>query len=90
MTLSNTLSLYRSILFCGKRFPSIKRDKIVLEIRHEFRKNKNLTDEREIAKCIAVATKGLSQLSMYTSLPKYSSNWSINLEENPMPRGVKE
>jgi len=56
----------------------------------EFRKNKSLTDAKEIENCLEIAQKGLSQLSMYTSLPKYSSNWNIKLEDDPMPRGARK
>ena len=81
----NTLQLYRNILRHAKRFPSIKRNKIVAEIKLSFRTNRAETDPDKIKEQLSVATKGLQQLQMYTSLPKASSSWTINLEKEPMP-----
>ena len=81
----NTLQLYRNILRHAKRFPSIKRNKIVEEIKLSFRANSSETNPDKIKEQLSVATKGLQQLQMYTSLPKTSSSWTINLEKEPMP-----
>ena len=81
----NTLQLYRNILRHAKRFPSIKRNKIVEEIKLSFRANRSETNPDKIKEQLSVATKGLQQLQMYTSLPKTSSSWTINLEKEPMP-----
>lgn len=88
----DTLQLYRHILRHAKRFPSIKRNKIVEEIRLSFRTNRNESDPDKVKEQLSVAAKGLQQLQMYTSLPKNSSAWTINLEKEPMPvgRGRKE
>lgn len=40
MERGKVLMLYRQIMKAAKTFPSIKRDKIVEEIRHEFRAHK--------------------------------------------------
>lgn len=80
-----TLRLYKDILFCAKRFPSIKRAKIVAEIRADFRAAKNVTDEKELKKLQATAIDGLGKLSMYTNLPKRSSNWDVYMDRQPMP-----
>jgi LYR motif-containing protein 4 len=86
----STIRLYRSILRLAARFPSIKRPKIIREIRLTFRQNKHLTDENEIRKCFAVAKKGVEQLSMYSNLNRNSVNWTVQLEKNPMPKSEKE
>jgi LYR motif-containing protein 4 len=80
------LSLYKNILRGAQRFPSIKRDGLVQEIRLNFRQNRALEDEKEIQKCLSIAIKGLSQLSMYTSLKPSASQWSVTLDQQPMPR----
>ena len=79
------LRLYKDILYCARRFPSIKRDKLVAGIRAEFRDNRNLTNPVDIQKKLAIAVDGLEKLSMYTNLPKGSSSWNIHLEKEPMP-----
>lgn len=90
MNRSAKLRLYKDILRAAKTFPSIKRDKIAREIRATFRDNAKLENTEEIEKALAVATKGLSQLNMYSNLRlNKSPNWSITLEQNPMPRREK-
>lgn len=89
MPLSPELSLYRQILFAARRFPSIKRHKIVEEIRQGFRENKSLHGE-ELKVKLDVAIKGLGQLQQYTTgLPKASTSWSVSMETNPMPNMKK-
>lgn len=85
----HTLHIYRQILKLAARFPSIKRNKIVLEIRRSFRENKNLTDRKEIAKAMAVAEKGIEQLGAYSNLKRSNLDWSVDLEKNPMPKQEK-
>jgi hypothetical protein len=80
------LNLYKDILRNAKVFPSKNRTRIYNEIRTEFKKNRNLIDEVEIQKALSTAQKGLSQLSMYTKLPKRAGEWSVNMEQNPMPK----
>jgi hypothetical protein len=81
-----TLRLYKEILYCARRFPSIKRDKIVEEIRAGFRANRNVSDPDELRKLRAVAVDGLEKLSMYTSLQRGSIDWAVSLEKNPLPK----
>jgi hypothetical protein len=74
------LQLYRHIYRAAKRFPSIKRDKILNDIRLEFRENKNLSDAREIHEKVKVAIRSLDQLVAYTSRDTKSTEWSVNLK----------
>lgn len=83
---TSTLRLYKSILCSAKTFPSIKRNKIIAEIKLGFRENKDLTDPDKLRDCINLAIDGLSKLSMYSNLPKNSSSWKINLDKEPMPK----
>ena len=83
----STLLLYRHILKAAKSFPSIKKNKIIVEIKTGFRSNAALMESAEINKHMSVAIKGLSQLSMYSDLKQNSGDWSVDLEKNPMPRG---
>jgi hypothetical protein len=86
MNSRQTLRLYKDILFYAKRFPSIKRNKVVEEIRLGFRANKNLTDGEQLRIQLAVAQDGLQKLQMYTSLPGSGSKWVVNMEKQPMPQ----
>eukprot|EP01041_Mallomonas_annulata_P011226 gene11226-23474_t len=71
--MSGTLQLYRSILKHAKRFPSIKRIKLVEEIRTSFRQNRHEINPDVLKQQISVAEKGLSQLMSYTSLSPQSN-----------------
>lgn len=85
----NIINLYRDILRAAKVFPSSKREKIIIEIKREFRANKLEEDSAKLDVYINIAKKGLQQLSMYTNLPRNSSSWSVDLEQDPMPRQTK-
>ena len=88
---ASTILLYRQILRNAHAFPSIKRDKIVQEIRTSFRENKFETDGAKIEGQISLARKGLSQLMMYTDLRNKEYDWSVDMENEPMPqRGEKK
>lgn len=82
----STLRLYKEILYSAQRFPSIKRDNIVKEIKVSFRENRQMTDQKEIDKHLGMAYDGLSKLSMYSTLPKSSNTWAVNMDRQPMPR----
>jgi LYR motif-containing protein 4 len=87
MNQSAKIKLYKDILKAAKAFPSVKRNKIIEEIKVTFRANRNLDKEEDILKAISVATKGLSQLSMYSGLKGNRSGvWSVQLEQTPMPK----
>ena len=81
----STLHLYRDILRAAKSFPSIKRLRLLNEIRKGFRENRNLEGDK-LNDALSVAHKGLSQLSQYSRLPGTSGNWSVSLEQDPLPR----
>lgn len=89
MPLSPELSLYRQILSAARQFPSIKRHKIVEEIRAGFRENKALQGD-ELKVKLDVAIKGLGQLQQYTTLERGSTSWSVSLETTPMPQQQKK
>ena len=71
--------LYRHILKAARRFPSIKRDAIVEDIKTEFRENKGLSDPKEIKQKMEVAVRGLQELEVYTQLDKKAKEWTIHL-----------
>lgn len=76
----NTLLLYRQLLKTVKRFPSIKRDGILQDIRIEFRANKQLTDPDKLQHARKVAVEGLQMMEQYTSLDPKSKEWEIHLK----------
>ena len=87
----STLQLYRQIVRAAKAFPSIKRIKILNEIRSGFRDNKQLPAGPVLSEKLALATKGLQQLSQYSNLSKRGGgNWAVNMETEPMPRRPQE
>ena len=52
----------------------------------EFRANRNETDSTRLDKQIHLAKKGLAQLSMYSNLSNQQGNWSVDLDQEPMPQ----
>mmetsp|Transcript_24550 Transcript_24550/g.40927 ORF Transcript_24550/g.40927 Transcript_24550/m.40927 type:complete len:94 (-) Transcript_24550:228-509(-) len=80
------LRLYKDILYHARRFPSVKRMKVVEEIRQGFRANIKLTNEVEQKKCLEVALDGLNKLSMYNGLSKKDHSWSVSMDSLPMPK----
>jgi Complex 1 protein (LYR family) len=91
---SELLMLYRRLLRAAATFPSKKRTSIYQAIRDEWRDDAKLnpTDhEEKIQERITVAYKGLSQLRQYDVMTMTkgnisSPNWSVTLEQNPMPK----
>lgn len=87
------LTLYKRLLRACERYPSKNKSGIYEAIREEFRDNKDLTaeDDEVTQKKISVAIKGLSQLQMYDTQTlnngdSSNPNWSVQLEQNPMPK----
>lgn len=71
--------LYRHILKAARRFPSIKRNAIIEEIRTEFRDNKALKDRAEIEEKLKIAVRGLEELEQYSQLDPKSKDWDLYL-----------
>jgi hypothetical protein len=85
------LRLYKDLLRSAETFPSKNRTRIYREIRADWRLHAAQQDEAILTKQIAVAYKGLQQLRMYdessmTGGNLGSANWSVTLEQNPMPK----
>lgn len=86
MTRKSVVSLYRNIVRSAKVFPSRNRNRILAEIRHDFRKNKNLETGEKLSEALGIAVKGLSQLNMYSNLdPTKGADWAVTLDSSPMP-----
>ena len=85
------LMLYRRLLRSAATYPSKKRKSIYEAIRLEWRDDAKLTDETRIQQRIQVAYKGLTQLKQFDEVTMTggnigSPNWSVTLEQNPMPK----
>eukprot|EP00775_Hariotina_reticulata_P005131 gene5131-5371_t len=74
-----TLHLYRHILKAAKHFPSVKRHKLIQQIKEEFRENKNLTDPEKIGHCRAVAERGLSDLLAYVRMTAAADSGEMSI-----------
>ncbi|OQR88963.1 hypothetical protein THRCLA_22772 [Thraustotheca clavata] len=75
--------IYRRVLKLAQRFPSIKRDQLVLDIKAEFHENKTLTDPAKIQEKIGVAIKGIEQLGQYVNLDPRAHSWTVEMEKDP-------
>ncbi|KAL3150380.1 hypothetical protein ABBQ32_000219 [Trebouxia sp. C0010 RCD-2024] len=73
------LQLYRDILKAAKRFPSIKRNQILADIKTEFHANKVMQNSDEIAKARQVAASSLRQLHDYVGLGDSSADGQVEL-----------
>ena len=85
------LALYKRLLRSCATYPSKNRWGIYESIRDEFRDHRNLDpDDPQTREKINVAYKGLEQLRMYDEAvlgggKGENPNWSVTLEQNPMP-----
>ncbi|RLN50090.1 hypothetical protein BBJ28_00008251 [Nothophytophthora sp. Chile5] len=71
--------MYRRILKLAQRYPSVKRDSIVRDIKTEFHENKLLTDAQKIREQLAAARAGITELSQYANLHPGTSSWSVEV-----------
>jgi hypothetical protein len=90
-TRKELLSLYKKILRSASTYPSIKRDAIYQAIREEWRVHAHTTDPDILQRQISIAYKGLTQLRQFdvetmTGGNVHSNTWSVQLEQNPMPK----
>jgi hypothetical protein len=84
--------LYKDLLRSASTFPSKNRAGIYREIRREWRVHAIQPDPEVVRKQVAVAYKGLQQLRQYDESAMTggrgagSANWTVTLEQNPMPK----
>lgn len=81
------IALYRNIIRHARVYPSKSRDRVLKEIRVEFRKNAGETDPKKAGQQRQLAMKGLQQLMMYTTMDRSSMDMSVTLEQNPLGAG---
>lgn len=74
------LRLYRCTLKAAQKFPSIKREAIIRDIKEEFRKNMLLKDPNRIKEEIAVGVRSLEQLLEFAGLDQKNVEWAIQLK----------
>mmetsp|Transcript_35972 Transcript_35972/g.83975 ORF Transcript_35972/g.83975 Transcript_35972/m.83975 type:complete len:142 (-) Transcript_35972:73-498(-) len=90
--------LYRSLLRGMQSFPSVNREKLYVSIQEEFREpvlaTKRLDAEAEQSRRLELAEKSIEQLAMYntqtTGEKAESPDWSVTMQENPMPKREKK
>ncbi|CAB1117493.1 unnamed protein product [Ectocarpus sp. CCAP 1310/34] len=84
MSHAQMLSLYRQIIRNARVYPSKSRDRVLKEIRVEFRKNATESDPVKVDKQRQLAMKGLQQLMVYTKMDTSGLDMSVTLEQNPL------
>lgn len=82
---SEVARMYRRILKLAQRYPSIKRDAIVRDIRAEFHENKALTDAQQVREKLMAARAGIQELSQYASLHASALDWRVEVGRNALP-----
>lgn len=65
---STVLSLYRGIMRTAQRWPSVRKAKLIEEIRDEFRRNAGEADPKRLEKMVAEAHAGLASLRQQCGL----------------------
>jgi hypothetical protein len=73
-----TLQLYRRILSAARHFPSVKKNKIIAEIKSEFRRNKELTQPDQ------VRWQAVTNHTHSSNSPQ-SQEWKSMLSTTPPP-----
>lgn len=81
MRRTQVLGLYRQILRTAVHFPSVKKNRIVAEIKLEFRENRSLTHELQQQEKLALALDGLAKLQQYAPMKASNRNWSLDLAQ---------
>lgn len=76
---NQVLRMYRRILKLAQRYPSIKRESIVRDIKTEFHADKKLTNPQKIREKLASAQAGIKELSMYANLHPSLPDWSVEV-----------
>lgn len=71
--------VYRRILKLAQRYPSVKRDAIIRDIKLEFHDHKALTDVHAIREKLASAHAGIKELSQYAGLNPRAMNWTVDI-----------
>jgi hypothetical protein len=74
------LPFYKMLLRSAQKYPSIKRDSIISEIKSVFREKRNTTDPLEIQKEVEMGLSALREFGKYTHLDSKQTNWTINLD----------
>jgi Complex 1 protein (LYR family) len=85
-TKAQLLALYKELLSHARRFPSVRRNGMIEDIRIEFKLNAKLTDPKKITQAIELALHGLKTMQKYTKLSPKSTIWKVDLEEDPFPK----
>ncbi|DBA00931.1 TPA: hypothetical protein N0F65_006131 [Lagenidium giganteum] len=75
----DVVHMYRRILKLAARYPSIKRDAIIRDIKLEFHENKALTDAAVIEQKVLAARAGIAELAQYAGLNPQATNWTVEM-----------
>jgi hypothetical protein len=79
------LSLYRRMLRLAQRFPSVKRETLIEDIRLEWRAQAaGRGGPAVVARAIEVALRGEGTLSKYAGLDSSRRQWKLDLEQDPL------
>ena len=78
--MSSTLRLYRNILRTAQNWPSIRRQKVIEEIRTEFRENRAEQNPERLAKLLKEAEIGLESLRAQTGFSSDGNEISYQFE----------
>ena len=81
----STLGLYMQILRSLESYPSKNRSSLITGVKLEFRENRKPSTKTE--QQIGEARAGLQNILQYSGLSTdRGSDWSVDLEKNPMPK----
>ena len=76
------------MLRLAQRFPSIKRDTLIEDIRLEWRTQSRAVSPDAVARAIEVGLRGEATLRKYTdTVNTRQSTWTVTLDEDPLGAG---
>lgn len=84
------LAQYRRILRLAQRFPSVKRDTLIEDIRVEWRAQRTASTPAAVSRAVEVAVRGEETLRKYVvAVGGGTAHWTLNLEEDPLGAGAQ-
>jgi len=74
---TTVLLIFRTVAQAAAKFPSIKRDQVIEDIKIEFHENASITDPVKINQCHTTAQRSYGQLLGYCGLDEDDSEWCV-------------
>lgn len=81
----STRMLYKRLLRAIQRYPSVKRESLLQDVRDEFKQNMRERDQQKINSMRSAAIESLRQLQQYESMSDSQNTWELQLTGGSKP-----